>query len=111
MTTSTTQLDSNSLTAVVTWTVGRLHAARPGARCRCGACRHQIVVASRRSGIAIHRILASLPPESACEMPWLPHSTAAKRSNPFLVMDTVTVTTHERQQQGTNAVLALLGAA
>ncbi len=112
MTTSTTHLSSDALTAVVAQTVERLHAARTGTRCRCGACRHQIIVASRRSGIALRRIVSALPPEFASDLTSEVHPTRAKqRRNPFVVMDAVTVTSNGHQTQGATAILALLGAA
>lgn len=112
MTASTTQLRSDALAAVVAQTFGRLHAARTGTRCRCGACRHQIIVASRRSGLALRRIVAALPPESASDLTSEFHPTLAKRPrNPFVVMDAVTVTSNGNQKQGTAAILTLLGAA
>lgn len=112
MTTFTTQTSDDLLAMVVARTTERLHAARPGIRCKCGACRHQIVVASRRSGVAISRIVASLPPECPVALPSLPASGGAKKHrNPFVVMDAVTVTQDGRQRQGAAAALALLGAA
>lgn len=41
----------------------RLHHSGTAFRCRCGGCRHQIVVTARRSGIDIERLVAALPPE------------------------------------------------
>ncbi len=112
MTTSTTHLSSDALAAVVAQTVGQLHAARTGSRCRCGACRHQIIVASRRSGLALRRIVAALPPEFPSDLTSEFRPTLAKRPrNPFVVMDAVTVTNNGLRTQGVDAVLALLGAA
>lgn len=112
MTTSTTPLGSDALATVVAQTVGRLHAARTGTRCRCGACRHQVIVASRRSGLDLRRIVAALPPEFASDLTSEIHPPLAKRPrNPFVVMDAVTVTNNGHQTQGAAAILTLLGAA
>ena len=112
MSTSTTHLSSDALAAVVAGTVGRLHAAGTGTRCRCGACRHQIVVASRHSRIDFRRIVAALPPELASDLTSEVHPTLAKRPrNPFVVMDAVTVTNNGHQTQGAAAILTLLCAA
>ncbi|MGD9961490.1 hypothetical protein [Nocardioides sp.] len=112
MTTSTTHLSSDTLAPVVAQTIGRLHTAREGTRCRCGACRHQILVASRHSGVALGRIVAALPPEFASDLTSEFHPTPAKRPrNPFVVMDAVTVTNNGHQTQGADAILTLLGAA
>ena len=59
MTTSTGYADAVARNLMET----RLHRVRPGWRCRCGRCRHLIVLAALRSGIPPKQLVRALPPE------------------------------------------------
>lgn len=63
MTTSTGYADAVARNLMET----RLHRARPGWRCRCGRCRHLIILAALRSGIPRRQLLRALPPEGEPE--------------------------------------------
>lgn len=84
----------------------KLHHSREGYRCRCGGCRHQILAASRRLGVAPRTLLAELPPERK------PEEKRPRRRRPALtaqVSSAMTVSRGGNRLRGAEAALAVLG--
>jgi hypothetical protein len=85
----------------------RLHKSRTGYRCRCGACRHQILTIAARTGIAPQRLLAALPPERPAEAE--PRQERRKRQKlSAQVAGSMTVVRGRRRLHGTAALFSLL---
>lgn len=98
------------INAVAAHVASRLHPTGSESRCRCGSCRHQILVASRRSGIALRQLVAAMPREGKPEKKD-DKLGRRRRRHTEPVVNTMTVTVHGRQTRGTEAVLALVGSA
>jgi hypothetical protein len=84
----------------------KLHrGARPGRRCRCGACRHQILRTARRAGLAPQRLIGALAPEREPE----PQVAVKPRPLGAPVAETVTGARGGQREVGAAALFILAG--
>lgn len=100
MTTSTGYADAVARNLMET----RLHRARPGWRCRCGRCRHLILLASLRSGIGSKQLVRAMPPEPEPEKE---HRRPRRRALSAPVGTAITVLRDGRLERGTEALLTI----
>lgn len=91
--------------AVATHLSTKLHASTSGYRCRCGQCRHQILVAARRAQIPPRRLIAALAPE---KKPEKKRSPARTRRMTSPVAESATVTSGRSRMTSSGALLVLL---
>lgn len=93
------------LKAVVSHLLTKLHDSSTGYRCRCGQCRHQILVTASRTGIAPRRLIAALPPERPKKED---QRSRRSRSMTAMVAESVTVSSGRTRVTGSGALLRLV---
>lgn len=91
--------------AVATHLSTKLHVSTSGYRCRCGQCRHQILVAARRSQIPARRLIAALAPEKA---PVKERGARQHRPMTAAVAESATITKGRSRMTSSGALLVLL---
>lgn len=99
--------DNTYTRAVARKLAGRLHRSAKGYRCRCGQCRHIILVSAARAGIEPRQLVAALPPE---RKPGREEPRFRRRSMSAAVASTMTVLQDGQRFCGPAAVLRIVGA-